>query len=236
MKKLQDYLAQYHNPKILDVGTGRGNFIQIIKMLNDDFSEIIATDLDDRLLEFNKESFKDDLRIKFVNDNILETKLSEGYFDIVCLSNTLHHLTDFKDTFKGMFKVLKDGGIIIIDEMIADNLNPSQISHRLLHHFAAKVDREIGRVHDETFTKNQLINRVKKIVEERIVDTWDLDFEDNEIDYNNSAYENLIDRLVQIVNNKECLTEFQTEAETIKEYIKIHGFQSATQVAMIIKK
>jgi ubiquinone/menaquinone biosynthesis C-methylase UbiE len=236
MKRLQDYLAQYHNPKILDVGTGRGNFIQIIKMLNDDFSEIIATDLDDRLLEFNKESFKDDLRIKFVNDNILETKLSEGYFDIVCLSNTLHHLTDFKDTFSGMFKLLKDGGIIIINEMIADNLNPSQISHRLLHHFAAKVDREIGRVHDETFTKAELVSRVKKIVEERIVDTWNLDFEDNEIDYNNSAYENLIDRLVQMVNNKESFTEFKTEAETIKEYIKIHGFQSATQVVMIIKK
>jgi ubiquinone/menaquinone biosynthesis C-methylase UbiE len=205
-------------------------------MLNDDFSEIIATDLDDRLLEFNKESFKDDLRIKFVNDNILETKLSEGYFDIVCLSNTLHHLTDFKDTFSGMFKLLKDGGIIIINEMIADNLNPSQISHRLLHHFAAKVDREIGRVHDETFTKAELVSRVKKIVEERIVDTWNLDFEDNEIDYNNSAYENLIDRLVQMVNNKESFTEFKTEAETIKEYIKIHGFQSATQVVMIIKK
>jgi hypothetical protein len=135
-----------------------------------------------------------------------------------------------------MFKVLKDGGIIIINEMIADNLNPSQISHRLLHHFAAKVDREIGRVHDETFTKAELVSRVKKIVEERIVDTWNLDFEDNEIDYNNSAYENLIDRLVQMVNNKESFTEFKTEAETIKEYIKIHGFQSATQVVMIIKK
>ena len=236
MKKLQDYLAQYHNPKILDVGTGRGNFIQIIKMLSDDFAEIIGTDLDDRLLEFNKESFKDDLRIKFVNDNILETKLSEGYFDIVCLSNTLHHLTDFSDTYNAMFKVLKDGGIIIINEMISDNLNPSQVSHRLLHHFAAKVDREIGRVHDETFTKNELIDRVRNLAEDRLVDTWELDFEDNEVDYDFSAYEKLIDRLLQIVSNKDNSSSFKTEAETIKEYIKIHGFQSATQVVMIIKK
>lgn len=236
MKKLQDYLAQYHNPKILDVGTGRGNFIQIIKMLNNDFQEIIGTDLDDRLLEFNKESFKDDLRIKFVNDNILETKLSEGYFDIVCLSNTLHHLTDFSDTFSAMFKVLKDGGIIIVNEMIADNLNPSQISHRLLHHFAAKVDREIGRVHDETFSKGELNNRVKNLVGDKLVDTWDLYFEDNEVDYDFSSYENLIDRLLQIVSDKNNYHELKIEAETIKEYIKIHGFQSATQVVMIIKK
>jgi ubiquinone/menaquinone biosynthesis C-methylase UbiE len=236
MKKLQTYLAQYHNPKILDVGTGRGNFIQIIKKLNDNFSEIIGTDLDDRLLEINKASFKDDLRIKFVNDNILETKLSEGYFDVVCLSNTLHHLTNYKDTFDGMFKVLKDSGIIIVNETIADNLNPSQISHRKLHHFAAKLDREIGRVHDETFNKAELINRVKNLGEGSAVDIWDLDFENNEVDYDYLSYEKLIDRLLQTVNNKDNYPEFKTEAEFIKEYIKNNGFQSATQVVMIMKK
>lgn len=236
MKRLQKYLTQYHNPKILDVGTGRGNFIQIIKMLSDNFQEIIGTDLDDRLLESNRESFKDDLRIKFVNDNILETKLSEGCFDIVCLSNTIHHLEDLTDTFMGMKKLLNKDGIIIINEMVADNLTPAQISHKLLHHFAAKVDREIGRVHDETFNKKDLIDKVTDLAEEKVIDVWDLDFEDETIDYDSKPYENLLDHLVKIVANKENANDFVKEADEIKNYIKSNGFKSATQVVMIIKK
>ncbi len=236
MKRLQKYLTQYHNPKILDVGTGRGNFIQIIKMLSDNFQEIIGTDLDDRLLESNRESFKDDLRIKFVNDNILETKLSEGCFDIVCLSNTIHHLKDLTDTFMGMRKLLNKDGIIIINEMVADNLTPAQISHKLLHHFAAKVDRKIGRVHDETFNKKDLIDKVTDLAEEKVIDVWDLDFEDETIDYDSKPYENLLDHLVKIVANKENANDFVKEADEIKNYIKSNGFKSATQVVMIIKK
>ena len=236
MKKLQVYLAQYHNPKILDVGTGRGNFIQVIKMLNNDYSEIIGTDLDDRLLESNKESFKDDLRIKFVKDNILETKLSEGYFDIVCLSNTLHHLADFKDIFNGMFKVLKPGGLIILNEMIADNLSDAQISHRELHHFAAKVDNEIGRIHNQTYKRDDLIKIVSDLVGEKIVDTWSMDFEDDTIDFESKPYENLIDHLVNIVKDRPNANDFVSEADRIKEYIRVNGFKSATQVVIIIKK
>lgn len=236
MKRLQEYLTQYHNPKILDVGTGRGNFIQIIKMLSDNFEEIIGTDLDDRLLQSNRESFKDDLRIKFVNDNILETKLSEGYFDIVCLSNTIHHLEGLTDTFNGMFKVLNDNGIIIINEMIADNLSSAQISHKLLHHFAAKVDRKIGRIHDETFNRNDLIDKISSLVKEKLVNVWDLDFEDDSIDFDSKPYENLLDHLVKVVANKENANDFVKEANEIKNHIKNNGFKSATQVVIIIKK
>lgn len=236
MKRLQEYLMQYHNPKILDVGTGRGNFIQLIKMLSNNFQEIIGTDLDDRLLQSNRESFKDDLRIKFVNDNILETKLSEGYFDIICLSNTVHHLEDLTDTYRGMSKLLNKDGIIIINEMIADNLNPAQISHKLLHHFAAKVDREIGRVHDETYNRDDLIGKITDLAKEKVVDVWDMIFEDDSIDYDFNPYENLLDHLVKIVANKENANDFKEEADEIKEYIKSNGFKSATQVVIIIKK
>lgn len=236
MKRLQNYLTQFNTPKILDVGTGRGNFIQIIKTLTDDFSEIVGIDVDDRILEFNKESFKDDVRIKFFKDDILETDRPEGSFDVVCLSNTVHHLANIEDTFKGMFKVLKSGGIIVINEMVADNLNPAQISHRLLHHFAAKVDREIGRYHDETFSKTDLIGLIKTLVDDKLIDSWDLDYGEPEIDHDFTAYENLIDRLVQMVSKSANLDSFLNEAEVIKEYIKNNGFQSATQVVMIIKK
>ena len=236
MKRLQKYLTQYHNPKILDVGTGRGNFIQIIKMLSDNFMEIIGTDLDDRLLESNRESFKDDIRIKFINDNILETKLSEGYFDVVCLSNTIHHLQDLTDTFVAMNKVLDKDGIIIINEMIADNLSPAQISHKLLHHFAAKVDREIGRVHDETFNKQDLVNKITDLAKENVIEVWDLDFEDDTIDFDSKPYENLLDHLVKIVANKENANDFVKEADEIKKYIKNNGFKSATQVVIVLKK
>ena len=75
----------------------------------------------------------------------------DNSFDIISLSNSLHHLENPKEIFAEMERVLAQYGIIIINEMISDGLSKRQKSHLKLHHFAAEVDRALGGTHNETF-------------------------------------------------------------------------------------
>lgn len=236
MDKLKGYLEQYKKAKILDVGTGRGDFISLIDYLYKDYSEICGTDLTEKLLENNKIVFKDNKRITFIKDDILNTNLPKKSYDIVCLSNTLHHLADINITIDSMKNLLKDDGIIIINEMFSDNLNKSQVSHRLLHHFAAKVDREIGRYHDETFTKNEIINRVKNFPGLIVEDFWEMDYPEKEVIHEVKNFIGLIDALLKLVNDSSSYEEFVKEGQKIKDYLGENGFQSATQLLCILKK
>jgi len=236
MEKLKIYLEQYEKAKILDVGTGRGDFISLIDYLYKNYSEICGIDLVDGLLESNRKAFKDNERVSFVKDDILNSKLPASSYDIISLSNTLHHLGDINKTLDKMTDLLKDDGIIIINEMFSDNLSKAQISHRLLHHFAAKVDRILGRYHDETFTKDEIVRIVADTDGLLIEEHWEMSYPDNQVITDVGNFQNLIDRLLKMVENSSEYEQLDTEAQEIKNYLDENGFKSATQLLCILKK
>ena len=236
MKKLQNYLKQYPNSKILDVGTGNGNFIKIISSLYGDFSEIIGIDLLDVSVEGCKKSFEDD-RINFFKMDALNMDFEDDLFDMVCLSNSLHHLEDINSTLKEMERVLKPGGALVFCEMMSNNLDKRQHSHLLMHHFAAEVDRERGSYHDLTFTNKRILQILTDESSLSIVDAWDLDYPRRET---NSKEEiewvfETIDRVKEGVSDVNRKEYFNKQADKIKKYIKKYGFDSATQLIVIIK-
>jgi len=236
MNKLKTFLNNYPQARILDIGTGRGDFIVLIDQIYNDYSEIIGIDIIDYLLDMNRKVFKSNPKIKFVEDDILNTNLAKASFDVVCLSNTLHHLEDIDATFEEMRKLVKPDGIIIVNEMVADNLNEKQISHKLLHHFAAKVDMRFGRFHQATFTEKQLLERLSKLEGLTLQENWKL-----EIDYSNQSDDisqllEIIDKLLEQVKRCDDFDDFLLEANEIKNYLQKTGFDNATQVISILKR
>ncbi|MDD3123959.1 MAG: class I SAM-dependent methyltransferase, partial [Candidatus Izemoplasmatales bacterium] len=157
MQKLSDFLKKYPHARILDIGTGVGNFIDLISTVNDEYDEIVGIDILDRAIQAAMINFKDKPRIRFEKMDVLNMTFPEASFDIVCLSNSLHHLSNVDETFIAMKKVLKNGGAILINEMKSDNLNQSQMSHLLLHHFSAEIDRFLGITHYDTFSRNKIL-------------------------------------------------------------------------------
>lgn len=236
MENLKKYLNRYKAAKILDIGTGRGDFIALIDYLYQDYQEIVGIDIIDYLLEMNQKTFKDNPKIKFLADDIMNTNLADDSFDVVCLSNTLHHLPNIEATLKQMKKVVKKDGIIIINEMIADKLNAKQLSHKLLHHFAAKIDRELGRIHEETFSEDKIISIFEKNEDLNLIDYWEMQYDQkNELD-NIEGLISIINRLLKQVDESEFFEEYHQEAEELKTYLKNNGFQSATQLVLILNK
>jgi ubiquinone/menaquinone biosynthesis C-methylase UbiE len=156
MKKLQIELANFPQSTILDIGTGYGSFIEILTKNFNDYREIIGIDTSQTAIDAAKNHFKDYERIKFIKSDAFTMHFENETFDIITLSNSLHHLHNLPTLFDQMRRVLKKDGIVIVNEMLSDPLTLPQISHRLIHHFAAEIDREKGIIHDETFTESDI--------------------------------------------------------------------------------
>ena len=235
MIKLKGLLNYYKFKRILDVGTGNGNFIKIIASLTDEFEEIIGIDEMEVAVSTSSKNFEDD-RISFQLMNGYKMNFEDDSFDMVCLSNTLHHLEDVNGLFKEMERVLKPGGIILINEMIANGLDKRQKAHLKIHHFAALIDRTCGDVHHETMIATKVLKLLEDNSGLKITDAWNLRFE-RPADNSKEEIEWLcatIDRILVKVENHENFDDFVKQGNKIKKYIKKTGFDSATQLVVVL--
>lgn len=243
MSKLKDglkkSLGSKNIEKVLDICTGRGTFM---KVMIDTFSEntqFTGIDLKDEALEIARNTFANE-NINFIAMNAEILEFNDNSFDIVSLSNSLHHLPNYDIVLKEMKRVLKPDGYIIINEMFCDNQSTKQNSHVWLHHFNADIDNILGNHHDKTYTKNKLMQIVSerdfKVIykfesqtHEDQVKNQDLDQENKTIDTVlialNGLIEKIDDELIQI-QFKETLAK---QSETLYDV----GFFIATSLTMI---
>jgi ubiquinone/menaquinone biosynthesis C-methylase UbiE len=236
MEKLKQFLESIPDAKILDVGTGAGNFIHLITSLTNKYEKIVGIDILDRMVEMSGKHFAENEKIKIVKRDILETGFPENHFDIVCLSNSLHHLSDVEGTFHAMENLVKPGGYLLFNEMRSDGLNEKQISHKLIHHFAAKLDRELHMIHDETFKKDEIIELIKKHTSGIITEYWDMVVPKTAS--NPEEVESMmktVDALLMRVKDETLIQKYRPEAEEIKEYLKTHGIEACTQLVVIVQ-
>ncbi len=238
MEKLSKLLNKRKNLKILDIGTGAGNFIGLIKSLYSDYEEIVGIDSLEIAVASAGKNFLEDDKVSFKLMNALEMTFPDGYFDVVCLSNSLHHLSDIKGTLSEMERVLAKGGIILISEMINNDLDEKQISHLKVHHFAAEVDRILGDVHNDTYSENKIIKILSENSSLEIIDSWKLEYErregntDDEIKWLMKTLDRVANRVLDPLKKKDI----KKKANAIKRYIKIHGFDSCTTMIVVIGK
>jgi len=228
MNKLKNFLEQIPNAHILDVGTGRGNFITLLDYLYKDYEKIVGIDISESAVKSASKFFENNPKIEILNQDINNYDFPVEHFDIVCLSNSLHHLDDKKKTFKNMERLVKPGGYLLFNEMMKDHLNEKQESHLLLHHFSAKIDREIGRFHDDTYNRLEIVD---------IIDFWDMDVpkqEPKEEDI--SAFANTVDRVMNQLSDESMKNVFSEEAKKIKQYIFKYGVEACTQLIVIVKR
>ncbi|MFH1693419.1 MAG: class I SAM-dependent methyltransferase [Bacillota bacterium] len=207
---------------MLDVGTGVGNFVFLLTGLLDNYDEIIGIDTSLRAIEMAKTCFeeKDYVNFKQMDGNHID--YPDQYFDAVCLSNSLHHLDGAQSIFLEMKRVLKPNGIILVHEMISAPLTIKQISHQMIHHFSAEIDRSLGITHNETYTKKEIEQLLNSYSSCELEDAWIL--EDNEKRVFTEKEINEIiktaDQMVSRAKDQAQMTHFKEKAEMIKIIFK----------------
>jgi len=236
MEKLKQFLREQNKKTFLDIGTGTGGFIDFIKSIYNEFESFEGIDVVKQAVDFaNKNS--DDERIQFKVMDAYEMEYSDNSFDVVCLSNSLHHLKDISKMLTEMGRVVKDDGFILINEMISNDLDEMQMSHLKLHHFSAKIDRYLGDIHNDTFTDQQIIDKLTNETNLRVEYARFLEVP-RRTENTTEEKEHIANIMERVFDRtpKEYIETLLPEKEEIKEYISKNGYDGATSLVAVLKK
>jgi SAM-dependent methyltransferase len=149
--------------RVLDVGTGRGGFVDELIAELKDYDEIIGIDIDGDLGEGFAKRFADHPRVRFQQTDALSLPFEDDSFDTVSVAGSLHHLSDPQIGLREMMRVLRRGGHLIVVEMYRDGQSKTQQTHVMLHHWWAAIDRLADTPHRETYTRGDVIDLINAL-------------------------------------------------------------------------
>jgi ubiquinone/menaquinone biosynthesis C-methylase UbiE len=163
MKDAFSFLNQLEVSLVLDAATGRGEFIHVLQQYLGSYTQIIGIDSSERSVNYAQKLFPEN-DVEIYKMDLEDLQFENSYFDLVCISNSIHHLQHRDQVFAEMLRVLKPGGTFLLAEMYSDGeQSEAQQTHILMHHWIASIDRRFGVFHESTFTREELLRIVKKL-------------------------------------------------------------------------
>ncbi|PKN93621.1 MAG: hypothetical protein CVU44_09750 [Chloroflexi bacterium HGW-Chloroflexi-6] len=230
----KDILGHLHGGRVLDVATGSGNFIHFLLDALPASTEIIGVDSNPRAATAFAEAFKDRPNIHFELEDALHLSFDSHSFDLVCISNSLHHFDDPLPVLRQMKRVLRPGGHLLVSEMYRDGQTETQMTHVHLHHWWAAVDTVNGIVHRETYQRRELVEMVAGLGLEMLT-LHDL----SEADENPKDPEILTELdpvFARYIQRAEGHPALQARGEELRQRVLDIGFHSATTLIALGEK
>lgn len=237
MDSLEKTLKGIKTPLVIDVATGSGNFAGLLRKEYQGIGTIIGIDISKKGLEKFREVQKKVGNMLPVCMDSSEMAFLNETLDMVCISNSLHHMANLDDTLKEMMRVLRHGGYFLVSEMYCDNQTETQMTHVLMHEWWASIDALHGVHHFSTFPRKKILHMLEELgLDEMITDDYsslDSDPMDKEvIDHLNGAIDTYISRTEDIEDNSELLKR----GEELRRRLHRIGFHGATSLAVLGKK
>lgn len=233
MEQLKTFFAGKSIRNVLDIGTGSGDFIKLILPLFPHDTQITGVDpSEDALKEARKGN--ESANVKFVRMEGEKLDFESDSFDVVCLSNAMHHLADPAKTFSEMKRVVKSGGWLVIAEIVSDGLNEAQENQKMLHHFRSYVDRKSGITHRETWTEAEVLEIIRNSGIE-IACFFPFNRMENPVT-DPEKIRAWVDAFAGHLKQLKGLDEYDQKAlqfDQFKERVAVYGFQLARQVVAI---
>lgn len=241
-----DSLKNISGGRVLDVATGDGDFILMLKKTLQDYDSFIGIDISGKEIEAAKKNMGE--AAEFIEMNAENIEFEDGYFDTVCMANSLPHLDNVGLVLGEMKRVLKADGHFILQEMFCDGeQTEAQKSDILSHNLKADVDSVLGIPNRRTFTRNEIKDVITKLSLRKsdifessrypkclFCDDW-IKCEDPKNDELVTSAIEEIDKGLRRLSDQEQI-KFQEEAKKIKERIREWGTASASILFIIGKK
>lgn len=230
MEPLKDFFHDKDVQYVLDIGTGTGDFLQVLTAV---FPGAVITGVDPDSISLGEAARKFP-EVTFQKMGAEKLLFKANTFDVAGISMALHHLPKIQKSLKEIKRVVKPGGWIIVSELFSDNLNPAQEVHKFFHHFRSRIDRVLGVCHRETFKKAEIIQMIKD-AGIPIQFYFDYNHEINIADHKGNIEEK-VEKMKQMLEKIKGFPEYDLMKPQIDEFRKnafIHGFQPATRVVII---
>ncbi len=163
MKDVFSILNRVEAGMVLDAATGRGDFINVLKQNLKSWVQIIGVDVSEKSVNHTQKLFPEN-DVEIYQMDLEQLQFEDATFDLVTLSNSLHHLEHLDAVLTELLRVLKPGGMLLICEMYRDGeQSDAQQTHIQMHHWLAAIDTHFGTFHRETFTRDEIQAIVKKL-------------------------------------------------------------------------
>lgn len=231
MKQLTEFFEGKQVNRILDVGTGTGDFVKVLKNVFPK-AEITGVDPLEESLQEAKRIYPD---VHFQKMSGEKLAFENKQFDVVSISMALHHLPDIQAAFSEMKRVLKPEGWMIVNELVSDGLNPAQEVHKMFHHFRSTIDRMLGEHHREAFTRAEIpiiVQNAGLLIELQFMDDrGNPDLPEN--------YRMRVEKMEEHLKRVKENAEYKTLKEQLNEFSKMieeHGFQPSPRMVIVGKK
>ena len=234
MADLSKTLKVLRAGKVLDVATGSGGFIHFLLDELGGYDQIVGIDSSERGAAVFAESFKDRPNICFIQMDATCMDFPGASFDTVCMANSAHHFPDPVAVLAEMKRVLRPGGTFLLLEMYRDNQAETQMTHVLLHHWWAAVDRLGGVVHNETYQRGELVEMAAGL---GLSETQFFDLSEPDGDPKNpeilEELNPIFDRYIQRADGHPDL---QAQGEALRRRVQEVGFHSAASLVVVARK
>lgn len=232
-------LGSVHAGRVLEVGCGDGEFTEMLVEELASYERIDAVDADEGAVAEARGYFETahpEAAVEFSCADGTNLPFGEAVFDTAVLSNTIHHLEAPGEALAELLRVLREGGTLIVHEMVSDITDPREQVGRDLHHLKAMVDRTHGISHNPTLTREQL---------RELLDRDDLD-EVERHEYRSRGPENDDVDLDDKLENLDYYADYaaghpeyagiRREVVRLKQRVRAVGFASPPQLLVRYRK
>jgi SAM-dependent methyltransferase len=224
-------IGEVSGGRVLDVATGTGGFVRFLLDGLRDHGEIVGIDSNPARAAGFAEEFVGRHDVRFVEMDAHELAFSDGSFDSASVSNSLHHFADPAPVLAEMLRVVRPGGHVIVNEMYRDGQSEEQMTHVLLHHWWAEVNRLRGEIHRETYRREAILAIVGGLglQDQRLHDLADPD-EDPHDPGTVAELEAALDRHIALADGH---SDLQARGEALRLRLRTTGARSATQLVAV---
>jgi SAM-dependent methyltransferase len=235
LRELQEYLKRINAGHLLDVATGEGDFL--LFLLDSFISYDSATGLD-----ISAENLKIARRnigmqnVDLMQGNVRKLPFEDNYFDTITVSNSLHHFENPVKAIHSMLRVLVPGGLLVINEMVNQDLNPAQQAHFAYHSLKAEIETSAGGYHRTIYSRDELMEIVNDSALEPAVVVVCIDAPTI---YSHEQIWQFFRKFDDFISNSTHLPnglDYERRAQVIKEMIRADGFQKPPQIGILAYK
>lgn len=238
MNTLETMAAGLKPRRVLDVATGAGDFALLLAEHLGSYEEIVAVDSQARAVAQAGERLAKIRGAKAMEADAASLPFGDGSFDLVSISNSLHHFKEPSVVLREAFRVLAPGGHLMVYEMHREAEDETAMSHVLLHHWWARIDSLTGTYHGITFDRAGLKGLVgalglRDLSCDEIPDT-EGDPHDAEL---MAQIESIIDRYIgKIPQDSPEAASCREEGEGLRKRVREKGFHSAPSLLLVGRK
>lgn len=159
MDIIEQALSTIVGGRVLDVATQEGRFVKILIDHLHSYTQAVGIDLAEAAIKTAHHRLAG-ASTHFLVADAENLVFAAESFDTVSVSASFHHFADIPRVLAEIQRILKPGGTFILAEMVHEPHTEAERTSVQLHQWAARVDTALGRLHNPTLTRQQLLDHV----------------------------------------------------------------------------